>query len=61
VLPEGERDRYDDGDRRVDFADDDMPTLPEQTRDDTDEGWGERSRRDRDDDWLHEQRPPHWD
>jgi hypothetical protein len=48
-----------DGDRLVDFADDDLPILPESTRDDTDEGWGERV--DRRDDWIREQRPPHWD
>ena len=36
-------------------------TTPEQTRDDTDEGWGDwRDREDRDH-WLKEQRPPHWD
>ncbi|GAB3693774.1 hypothetical protein [Angustibacter aerolatus] len=34
----------------------------EQTRDDTDEGWGERPRPlDEHDRWLLEQRPPHWD
>lgn len=36
--------------------------APEQTRDDTDEGWGEVPGRDGGhDDWLREQRPPHWD
>ena len=30
-----------DDDRVVDLADDDAPLLPEQTRDDTDRGWGE--------------------
>jgi hypothetical protein len=38
---------------------DESPTLPESTRDDTDEGWGDRPRRD--DEWLRDQRPPHWD
>jgi hypothetical protein len=38
------------------------PDEPEQTRDDTDEGWGERPRSDEDAErerWLEEQRPPH--
>ena len=35
-------------------------TKPEQTRDDTDAGWGERPREDSHDQWLQEQRPPHW-
>jgi REase_MTES_1575/AAA domain/Protein of unknown function (DUF4011) len=33
---------------------------PEQTRDDTDAGWGERPDQDSQDQWLREQRPPHW-
>ena len=48
-----------DDDREVDFGDDDQPTLPDQTRDDTDAGWGERSRDD--DDRLLDDRPPHYD
>jgi hypothetical protein len=32
----------------------------EQTRDDTDAGWGERSQDDAQDQWLRDQRPPHW-
>jgi len=35
-------------------------SKPEQTRDDTDAGWGERPRDDSHDEWLREQRPPHW-
>jgi hypothetical protein len=35
-------------------------SAPEQTRDDTDAGWGERPDQDAQDDWLREQRPPHW-
>ena len=35
-------------------------SKPEQTRDDTDAGWGERSREGSHDQWLQEQRPPHW-
>lgn len=34
---------------------------PEQTRDDTDRGWGERPDEDEHESWLLEQRPPHWD
>ena len=33
---------------------------PEQTRDDTDAGWGEPPDSDSQDQWLREQRPPHW-
>lgn len=38
-----------------------QPDLPDQTRDDTDQGWGEPSRDDDSerDRWLEEQRPPH--
>lgn len=48
---------WSDGDREVEFEEE--PLLPDQTRDDTDAGWGERGRWD--DDWLREERPPHWD
>lgn len=34
---------------------------PEQTRDDTDRGWGERPDEDEHEHWLQEQRPPHWE
>jgi hypothetical protein len=34
--------------------------APEQTKDDTDEGWGEHRDQGAHDQWLHEQRPPHW-
>jgi hypothetical protein len=47
-----------DADREVDF-DDEPPVLPDQTRDDTDQGWGERARDN--DDRLREERPPHWE
>jgi hypothetical protein len=33
---------------------------PEQTKDDTDQGWGEYRDESAHDRWLHEQRPPHW-
>jgi len=32
--------------------------LPEQSREDTDAGWGDYP--ERDDDWLRRDRPPHW-
>ena len=35
-------------------------SKPEQTRDDTDAGWGERPDEDSQDQWLRDQRPPHW-
>ena len=35
------------------------PVLPEQSMDDTDQGWGERA--ESDDDQLLRERPPHWD
>ncbi len=34
---------------------------PEQTRDDTDLGWGDRPDEDAHERWLREQRPPHWE
>ena len=51
-----------DEDRIVDLSDD-APLLPASTRDDTDEGWGEHRREPsrEHDDWLREERPPHWD
>ena len=33
----------------------------DQSRDDTDAGWGERSDESAHDRWLQEQRPPHWE
>jgi hypothetical protein len=48
----------DDSDRVVELEDDDQPVLPDQTRDDTDRGWGERSSSN--DDRLLDDRPPHW-
>lgn len=45
--------------------DDDEPTLPTRSRDDSDEGWGERDERDgrddRDAEWYRRERPPHHD
>jgi hypothetical protein len=37
---------------------DDERALPVTTRHDTDAGWGERPSNN--DDWLLEERPPHW-
>ena len=56
ILDDPERDS--DGDREVDFDSEEAPLLPEQTRDDTEHGWGvtEASNDDR----LLEDRPPHW-
>lgn len=48
-----------DDDRYVELFDDDLEILPDQTRDDTDAGWGERPDDD-DDARLFEERPPHW-
>lgn len=48
-----------DGERIVDLVDDDFVVLPEQSTDDTDLGWGERS--DSNDERLLADRPPHWD
>ena len=35
--------------------------VPDQTRDDTDAGWGEHDEGSARDRWLQEQRPPHWE
>ena len=40
---------------------DDKPLLPEQSRDETGVGWGERPEPDDDDERLRQDRPPHWD
>jgi hypothetical protein len=48
----------DDSDRLVDLDDDGLPVLPDQTRDDTDRGWGERTYSN--DDRILDERPPHW-
>jgi hypothetical protein len=47
-----------DEDREV-LLTDELVILPDQTTDDTDQGWGERPVRD--DDRLLAERPPHWD
>jgi hypothetical protein len=54
-----------DGDREVPMSEErDIVVLPDQTLDDTDEGWGGRydTERDRDsEERLIADRPPHWD
>jgi hypothetical protein len=50
--------RSSDGDREVDLDPEEAPLLPEQTRDDTERGWGETDTSN--DDRLLEDRPPHW-
>jgi hypothetical protein len=41
---------------------DDAPVLPDQTRDDTDDGWGSSGTRDgAADEWYERERPPHWE
>jgi hypothetical protein len=47
-----------DEDREVQLTDE-FVILPDQTSDDTDAGWGERS--ERNDERLLAERPPHWD
>jgi hypothetical protein len=49
-----------DDERPVDLSDDDeLDVLPDQTRDDSDVGWGEWREADEDARLL-EDRPPHW-
>ena len=47
-----------DDDREVDL-DEELTILPDQTRDDTDAGWGEPHQSN--DDRLLGDRPPHWE
>ena len=47
-----------DDDREVDL-DDELTILPDRTRDDTDEGWGELPQDN--DERLLANRPPHWE
>ena len=54
-----EPDRDSDGERTVDFESEEAPLLPEQTRDDTERGWGRQA--ESNDDRLLQERPPHWD
>ena len=56
ILDEPDHDH--DAEREVDFESEEAPVLPDQTRDDTQRGWGERGYET--DDRLLEDRPPHW-
>ena len=56
ILDEPERDA--DAERIVDLDAEEAPLLPDQTRDDTERGWGETESSN--DDRLLEDRPPHW-
>jgi hypothetical protein len=56
-VPGDDRRAPDDG---RSAADDDRPVLPDVSRDETAEGWGEPPDA-RDDDWYRRERPPHWD
>ncbi|MEV6602224.1 hypothetical protein AB0M36_36045 [Actinoplanes sp. NPDC051346] len=58
ILDEPDRDA--DAERTVDFESEETPLIPEQTRDDTEHGWGYSSAADSNDDRLLEDRPPHW-
>lgn len=51
--------RHSEDDRVVELGDEELAVLPDQTRDDTDAGWGERA--DVNDERLLQERPPHWD
>ena len=52
--------KADDGARRRRLRGRRAVRPAEQTKDDTDVGWGERRNDDEHDRWLQEQRPPHW-
>ncbi len=58
ILHEPDRDA--DAERTVDFDSEESPLLPEQTRDDTERGWGYSGVENSNDDRLLEDRPPHW-
>ncbi len=53
-----EPEQHADDERDVELTDE-FVVLPDQTRDDTDAGWGERPGGN--DDRLLDDRPPHWD
>jgi hypothetical protein len=52
-------DRYPSDEEREVPLDEERAVLPDQTRDDTDQGWGERSGSN--DERLLDDRPPHWE
>lgn len=51
--------RHADAENREVVLEDDQQVLPDQTRDDTDRGWGEQSSSN--DSRLLDERPPHWE
>jgi hypothetical protein len=54
--------RAEDADPAAEPPSAERAARPEQTRDDTDVGWGQTPEpADAHDQWLLEQRPPHWD
>ena len=53
----GAEDLREDPDRLVDLDEDDLPVLPDQTRDDTDEGWGSHT----EDREVRYEQPPHYE
>jgi hypothetical protein len=56
ILDEPDHDH--DAEREVDFESEEAALLPDQTRDDTERGWGERDSSN--DERLLDDRPPHW-
>lgn len=62
VPPSGSSTRHaDEGPAHPGEGPDSRRPPAEQTRDDTDQGWGEASEpADAHEDWLRRQRPPHW-
>jgi hypothetical protein len=58
ILDDPDRDA--DAERTVDLESEEAPLLPEQTRDDTERGWGYSGIESSNDDRLLEDRPPHW-
>ena len=60
ALPESPADGQSDAAAQPGSGPPRVRVRPEQTRDDTDAGWGERPDEDGHDRWLREQRPPHW-
>lgn len=60
VTVHGPEDLRPDDLRPVDISDDGLPVLPDQTRDESDIGWGEPPEADDLARFLDE-RPPHWD
>ncbi|MEV4707522.1 hypothetical protein [Actinoplanes sp. NPDC049316] len=60
ILDDPDPDRDADAERTVDLESEEAPLLPDQTRDDTERGWGYSGTESSNDDRLLEDRPPHW-